>query len=329
MLKPLLFIVLAAAFAFSCAKPPPTAPEAPAAKANEAWGFDFRIRVDPNLTEVPIDYLSMIRKAAMAWEVAIWDAGDVEHITMPSEGFQLTVTDDWKLSVPLPRIYLGWTDMEILVYVDDTIETVGEDEFQILAQTKFYATDGGVWLGSYMPIVLFGIAPATVEAINDGAMNHGQFYRLAVHELGHALGIGSHTLQRINKVSKTAVSCSYTGTNGALAFSIMKGRTYQSVPMEADCAHWDMFNVRWSGVADVMFSSWTNWNVPNDKLISLASLGVLDDLGFDVDYTEAHDTAIMWLDDPRRNGSAKPNAAPPLRCVPPRVMPAETIEWID
>ena len=274
-----------------------------------------------------MSFLAQIRKAAQAWENTIWNAADVNHIEMPTQRFRLRVTDDWTLSVRSPEQYLGWTDMEIVVYVDDRIETVGEEENQILAGTGYYPTDADR-PGTYMPIVLFGIAPFTAKKARNGTLDYGQFYRLAVHELGHALGISGITLERLNKVRKTATACSYVGTNGTLAFSIMKDRTYSSVPMEADCRHWDKFHTRWRGVWDVMFQGWAQWDIPNDKLISIASLGVLDDLGFAVDYGQADDTAIARRDDPRY-GVAKPTATSPVRCVPPTVMPSTAIEWID
>lgn len=140
------------------------------------------------------------------------------------------------------------------------------------------------------------------------------------------------TLERLGKVRKTSLTCFYTDTYGRPGFSAMKGSsvTAASVPMEANCDHWDKSDTRWRGVWDVMFQGWIDLDVPSDKYISRTSLGVLDDLGFWVDYAEADDTAIAWADDPR-NGAGKRHAHAALHVghAPPTVMPSEAVEWIE
>ena len=297
--------------------PVPTAP-VPAGKIAEAWGFDFRIRIAPDLLEqVPMNYLAEIRKAAQAWENTIWNAASVEHIVMPTEPFSLLVTDDWTVEVRQPEIYLGWTDIEILVFVDEGIETAPEGQSQAMAYTAFFPVDAEAWPGNYMPITVFAISPFVAEAARAGTLDYDEFYRIAVHELGHTLGIEGNTLERLGKVEKTAEGCSYVGMSGTSQFSLMKNWPYPSVPMDANCGHWDEYSPRWYGFMDVMFRF--SWLVPRDKLISPVSLGALEDLRFAVDYSEADNTAIDWQKDVRGVGAVlAKSVVRSAYCVSPR-----------
>ena len=100
-----------------------------------------------------------------------------------------------------------------------------------------------------------------------------------------------------------------------------------NIPMSSP-GHFDGFDVKWRGFFDVMFSG---INPPDrrDHLISKVSIGVLDDMGYWVNYYGNYrDVQLTWGNDPRdENRNAKIIAEyPQWYCIPPRVEVARSLD---
>lgn len=271
----------------------------PAGKSNEALGFDFRINHNGWLWDeekIPYEYSMEIRRAAQRWESVIAWGHFAEHLVMPDGSFSLEFGQD-TVEVWLPENYLDWSDIELWVFIDEEMEKEDGESF-IIAYSNYYWFENSEE-GTQVPIVGFGIPEYTLEDIRSGDITTDQWYSICIHELGHALGINKRVLsgkKLVGKSLSTASNFLYTGENGNLAFRVMTNKQ-GSIPME-DEGHFDAHHLKWRGYWDVMFQGY-GYNHVKDKDISLASIGVLNDLGYVVYYDEANDTRVSWSKDPR------------------------------
>lgn len=315
MLRLLAVLVLA----LGCAdQPRPTQPNvpAPAGKANEAFGFDFRIHLTEEVRDrLDWSYIWAIRFAALRWEQIVYSGHQTEFFVDMSKarGFVLS-HDRYELEVEYPRSYLGWTDIEIVVTIDDEIEEIDDDGDGLITFARtVYFLDGN---DDMYPIVYLTIPHYVIYYLKSGDYSYDQFFQACVHELGHALGFNSANLER-NLLERVAGEWEYKGEKGKEAFNRITRKT-GNIPM-FDSGHFDGFHTKWKKYFDVMFQGFLGSPVPEDKLISEVSVGVLEDLGWWVRYSQADNTLLNWKEDPRNpNYAAKPVAGGRFHCTPPR-----------
>lgn len=284
---------------------PPTEP-APAAKTTESWGFDFRIEPTRKVRErLDWTYIWAIRFAAQHWEQIVYTGHEVTGFVDMSKQSSFTLEHNGhEIEVRDPSTYLGWTDILVIVTIDDEIEEASgtyEDPTTYAYLTYFVNDDN-----DQVPISYFSIPHYIIDYLDSGEYAYEQFYSVCVHELGHALGFNS-TLSERGLLSKTAGKWEYKGTKGKEAFRRMTRQT-GNIPMR-DSGHFDGYHVKWRRYFDVMFQGFAGSSIPQDKLISQVSVGVLEDLGYWVRYNQADDTFLQWHNDPRNpNYAAKPVA---------------------
>ena len=248
--------VVVAVLTLACDRhPTPVQPTAtPAAKTTEAWGFDFRIDLEPGLTDkMPLGTLSIIRKAAQAWERVIWNSADIEHIVNLEDmsPVLLPLTSAWQQPIEDPSTYLGWTDIEILVFIDESIQTADNEAEQLLTAGHIFAaqTDTTAWDGRYMPVIGLKISPYAAREARSGTLDLDVFYQDVLSSLGTVLGFNIFAFERHNLVNKTDDACSYIGTNGLRGLSFMRERVgnqiYKDAPLVPSCNFWDKDHIRW------------------------------------------------------------------------------------
>ena len=317
--------LVAAVFLAACAHDaPPTGPEAPAmpaGKTNEAWGFDMRLNFDEGVLDgLGPNYYWAIRDAALRWERIVYASHEASHIydmSQTTRGLTLEHSSTGKqIIIRNQRAYLDWSDWEIFIAIDDDIQEPSDDEFYTWAYATSWFIDDKL-----IPVSAIFIPHYMLEDIEEGAYDPDAFYSDMVHEIGHILGF-NEALQKKRLVSRSGSSWSYRGKNGVEAFKRITNKT-GAIPM-VDPGHFDGFNTKWSRYWDVMFQYFAGLN-PRKGLISEVSVGVLDDLGYWVNYREADDTRMSWRYDPRNPNWSGHHAAKPVaghhqwHCVPPRV----------
>lgn len=330
-----IFLITALVLALGCAdrQPMPTEPR-PAAKANEAFGFDFRIEPTGEVMDrLGWTYIWAIRFAAQRWEQIVYAGHEVTgFVDMAKADPFVLEHDGHETRVLYPATYLGWTNILVVVTIDDEIEEEYEDDLLTVAYLTYFRDDNG----NQYPVVYFSIAHYVIDYLDSGEYSYDDFYQICVHELGHALGFNS-TLVGRDLLQMVAGKWEYKGREGKAAFRRMTGRT-GNIPME-DSGHFDGYHYKWRRYFDVMFQGFSGYFIPMDKLISEATVGVLEDLGYWVRYDQADYTLLEWRNDPRNPSyAAKPVAghrhwhhAPPRVGVVRRleVEPAEAGEWME
>lgn len=106
------------------------------------------------------------------------------------------------------------------------------------------------------------------------------FVNTILHEMGHVIGIGN--LWDDKNVTKAAPNCDYVGPNAIREYKAISGCPF-AVPIERDggaaCGHWDDECLR-NELMTGYFSAGTN-------PLSRITVGSLQDLGYQVDYSNA------------------------------------------
>ena len=311
-----LLVVISVAVSIIACEGPMESPQ-PAAKTTEAFGFDFRIHPTDEVRErLDWTYIWAIRFAAQRWEQIVYAGHEAKGFVDMSKARGFTLEHDGtQTTVQTPTTYLGWTNIEIVVTIDDEIEEFGDNDWTTYAYTTYFVDDND----DMYPIVYLSIPHYVVYYIKSGTYTYDQFYQALVHELGHALGFNSTQLER-SLLQRVAGKWEYKGTKGRDAFKRVTRRT-GNIPMH-DSGHFDGFHAKWKKYFDVMFQGLAAASpAPEEQLISQVSVGVLEDLGYWVRYDQADDTLLAWRDDPRNpQNAAKPVAEPRRwRCAPPQI----------
>lgn len=296
-------------------------PPPPAGKANEAWGFDMRlIFAEGVLDELGPNYYWAIRDAVVRWERIVYWNQEVSHfydMSKTTRGLTLEDSDTGEEIVIFnQRAYLGSSELVIFVFIDDEITEPPSDEFTTYAYASFWFIDD-----KQVPVSALFIPHYVLEYMDEGTYEPDAFYSDIVHEIGHILGFNG-ILESKRLVARNGDDWSYRGKHGVSAFERVTNKS-GSIPM-IDPGHFDGYDTKWSRSWDVMFQYFAGLH-PRKKLISEVSVGVLDDLGYWVNYREADETSLSRREDPRSSSFAgKPivDVDPGrirTRCAPPRI----------
>ena len=311
-----LLVVISVAVSIIACEGPMESPQ-PAAKTTEAFGFDFRIHPTDEVRErLDWTYIWAIRFAAQRWEQIVYSGHEVEGFVDMSKERSFTLEHDgYKVEVQNPKTYLDWTNIEIVVVIDDSIEKDTDDDLFTFAYVTYFVNEDK----DQYPIVYLSIPHYVVSGLEDGDYTYDQFYQACVHELGHALGFNTTHFESLGLLRSVSGKWEYKGAKGKEAFRRVTRRT-GNIPMR-DSGHFDGWHVKWKRYFDVMFQEFALSALPEDKLISEVSVGVMEDLGYWVRYSQADDTLLSWRDDPRNpQNAAKPVAEPRRwRCASPQI----------
>ena len=112
--------------------------------------------------------------------------------------------------------------------------------------------------------------------------DNGTFQNVIEHEMGHILGIGS--IWSDWGITGSGSSCPYLGTHANNEYKALTGCA--RIPTELDggsgtkCVHFDE-----TCLNNELMTGFINFNTPNP--LSRMTVGALDDLGYEVDYTKA------------------------------------------
>ena len=112
--------------------------------------------------------------------------------------------------------------------------------------------------------------------------DNGTFQNVIEHEMGHILGIGSQWSDW--GITGSGSSCPYLGTHANNEYKALTGCA--RIPTELDggsgtkCVHFDE-----TCLNNELMTGFINFNTPNP--LSRMTVGALEDLGYQVDYTEA------------------------------------------
>ena len=102
-------------------------PAMPAGKTAEAWGFDFRIDPTAEVRErLGWNYIWAIRFAAQRWEQIVYSGHEAKGFVDMSKAkpFALEYSGH-EIEVWRPQTYIGWTDILVVVVIDDEIQEAG------------------------------------------------------------------------------------------------------------------------------------------------------------------------------------------------------------
>ncbi|MGI9448479.1 MAG: hypothetical protein ACR2NI_12725, partial [Pirellulales bacterium] len=172
------------------------------------------------------------------------------------------------------------------IIVGDLSDQAGIDDFQITIQAGLLggsATDGtGGTLANAGPLLRRSASdpnpflPYTAQCGVDMADtgNIQQLTEVMIHELGHALGFIGGVLSDFNYLD---VNTNFIGPQALAQYQKISPGA-QSVPMQVGGGHWDETEF---GV-EIMTPSWN----PN-SVLSMLTVGVFDDIGYDVNYARA------------------------------------------
>ena len=278
------FLASFAAFALSCADAPPTAPstaakpqaQQDASCAVDADGFDIELVYLDSFTAAQ---RAAIDSAAARWEeVVVGDVLDIDDASL----------NQWSSVLNRRVTYEG--------AVDDLLVFVGKNPAQTSRASVLqmrWPHEGGQAL-----IAEVAFNPSQLRR----SEREGWLYKLVLHELGHALGIG--TTWSIERTACDVESYRFTGAAARLAFDMAGGGDYlePKVPISNDLAHWPASVLAGEIMADV---------AATDDTLSLSAISVaaLGDLGYEVDFAAADPYTLPDL------SAAKVSSAVPFCAV--------------
>ena len=235
---------------------------------------------------VPASHRHFFRQGADRWEEVV--VGDLPAAVIPSEA-----TNSNRYQTPYsPELIAAGT------LVDDIIITVTYDE-----AIRGTAVGGSTWLreetrlpmagfvvvdGEYMVDWFHEVGEKHAyweETINASTWAEAHFnlwlYEAAVHEIGHALGIGTiWWLDDRFHYDEDPMKSYFAGEHAIAAFQVLPGASYkgEAVPVYGS-GHW---NGRMLGEATM-----DNHGVDMER-ISTITVGALADLGYEVDFSQGH-----------------------------------------
>ena len=225
--------------------------------------------------EFPPYQIEIIKKAARRWEEII--VGDLPDMDLRRYPLQF-----WKSG--LVDYYID--DIKIFVYKDDLEEGVagkgGPDGPSEAYYPERYAR-------SFRGLPCVGQIILDRHFFDSGDYPDRHLFVVTMHEIGHALGIGTRTLRRSIITDEDAY---FPGPKAIKAFDDSGGKDYAEggkVPLDDDGGHWRKDIL----VDELMVSGWAYWDAPRPT--SIVTIQALADLGYTVDVTQAEPFKIEGL----------------------------------
>ena len=175
-------------------------------------------------------------------------------------------------------------------YTDENVDDL------LLFVTTYRASDntlgraGPAYLraeGSQLPVI--GIAGFNTRYLS--GLRKAEFYRLALHEVFHALGFGTVWDDK-NLVHCDNTGCSFTGTQAIGAFNTAGGIQYAGKKVPIAISSNGGWNGHWNPIVfgqEIMTPVNRNYGV-----LSAISIASLQDLGYVVDITVADDYTLPY-----------------------------------
>ena len=223
---------------------------------------------------------SVIEKAARRWEEVV--IGDVRDMDFSGDPFALGVLTD-------QGIFTSIIDDIVIVveteYLGDDIYGLGGQGAQVYGSPEVERASGLPYVGE---ITINNLG----EVLNDDAV----LFQVALHEMGHALGIGTLTerLLIVETVDGKITDAYFPGPLAVKAFNEVGGANYTGggkVPMATESriylppwgigGHW-----RGSVFGNELMSD-GSWERGRISPLSIVTLGALADLGYTVDMKKA------------------------------------------
>ena len=247
---------------------------------------------------------NVIKKAARRWEEVIVD--DVRDMDFSQDSFAQSVLTD-------QGIFTSIIDDIVIVveteYLGDFIYGLGGQGAQVYGSPEVERASGLPYVGE---ITINNLD----EVLNDDAV----LFQVALHEMGHALGIG--TLTERHLIVETAegktTDAYFPGPLTVKAFNAIGGEGYTGggkVPMATESAlylpPWGI-GAHWRGsVFGNELMSDGDWERGRLSPLSIVTLGALADLGYGVDVSKADPFMIL----PQTNKIPVPKTShPKIRC---------------
>ncbi|MDE2742158.1 MAG: hypothetical protein OXI58_11260 [Gemmatimonadota bacterium] len=248
--------------------------------------FDIEVVILPGERRLGETELALIDLAATRWESIITD-------DVPDMSF---VRDNVNEYSPF---------LESQIQINDWV-----DDLRIFIRVKTLSggLGGATWVSwirtdSSLPIIAeIAIDPSQLEA---DWVNQGYFYKLVLHEMGHALGFGASFLE-LNLVQSFNVRglefSLFIGRSSRWSYLDLLGPTNEDpnvkVPLAADKVHWDPLTFG----DELMIKGWVS---PYDTPISQMTVSAMRDIGYQVNSWAADERYVL-----PQNQAAKPALLP-------------------
>lgn len=256
-----------------------TGSAASASSTTSTFNIEFDYRFD-STNWFTAERRAVLNAAAKVWENIILDefanvpAGKSIQFTNPTTGASESFKLETEIDDLLVFVGTGQTGGGLAVGGPFGSWTVGSS-----LDTRFNGSDFEPWTGdiSFNPNVNW-FFDSTPDTSGDIPRNANDFFSVAVHELGHVLGVGTS-----DAFDRLISNAQFTGVNSK---ALNNGKP---IPLVADGGHVKDDFVPAGQTGEVAMDP--TLLVGSRKLPSALDLALLDDIGYSVDYSKAASNA--------------------------------------